>query len=248
MIPPCVDAGFRVVAPDLIGFGKSSKPTAIGDYTYQRHCDWVRSLIDQLDLTQTTLFGQDWGSLIGLRLAAEMQERFAAIVIANGFLPTGDRSFPGMTGLVNGVAFLAWRTFARFSPVFPIARIVDFGSARSLTANEKRAYAAPFPDARHEAGARAFPLLVPISPRDPAVPANRAAWEVLERWEKPFVTAFGTGDPITRGLDDILRRRIPGAAGRAHHTVSGGHFLQEDAGRELAEIVMDTARAPGAPG
>ena len=243
MIGPCVDAGLRVVVPDLIGFGKSSKPTRIADYTYERHVAWVASLIEQLDLGAITLFGQDWGALIGLRLAAELEPRFAAAVIGNGFLPTGDRPAGGAGTIANGLAFLAWRTFARFTPVFPTSRIVSFGSGRPLDVEERRAYDAPFPTAAYQAGARVFPRLVPITPSDPASAANRAAWKVLERWEKPFVTAFSTGDPITRGFDRALQRRIPGAAGRRHHTVHGGHFLQEVSGPELAAIVIETSRA-----
>jgi haloalkane dehalogenase len=242
MIPPCVDAGMRVIAPDLIGFGKSSKLTCIADYTYERHVGWVRSLVEQLDLRGVTLFGQDWGSLIGLRLAAELEPRFAAVVIANGFLPTGDPPTPALRVFANGLAFLAWRTFARFAPVFPTSRIVNFGSGRSLDAEERRAYDAPFPSPRYQAGARAFPRLVPITPRDPAAAANRAAWEVLERWRKPFVTAFSTGDPITRGFDRLMQQRIPGAAGRRHRTLPGGHFLQEVSGPDLAAVVVETSR------
>ena len=242
MIPPCVDAGFRVVAPDLIGFGRSSKPTSLGDYTYQRHVDWTSRWLEELDLKGITLFAQDWGSLIGLRLAAELEERFAAIVIGNGFLPTGNLPLKGSKALSAGAAFLTWRAFARFTPMFPTSAILSFGSGRDLSEGERRAYSAPFPDSKYEAGARAFPRLVPITPRDPAVPANRAAWEVLERWDKPFVTAFSTGDPITRGMDALLQQRIPGARGRKHHRVRGGHFLQEVSGPELAQIVIDTAR------
>lgn len=244
MIPPCVAAGHRVVAPDLVGFGRSSKPTRMEDYSYERHCAWVRSFIEALDLRGITLFCQDWGSLVGLRLAAEMEERFARIVVGNGGLPDGRP--PGgsrLGGLANVAAFLAWRTFSRFVPRLPVAGVLQFGSARRLDDEELRAYDAPFPDERYKAGARAFPQLVPISPRDPAAPANRRAWAVLERWEKPFLTTFSDGDPITRGLDRVLQRRIPGAKGQPHRTVRGGHFLQEDAGPELAKILVEWIEA-----
>jgi haloalkane dehalogenase len=240
MIPPCAAAGHRVLAPDLVGFGRSSKPTRVEDYTYERHCAWVRSFVEGLDLRGITLFCQDWGSLVGLRLAAEMEERFARIVVGNGGLPEGRP--PGgsrLAGLGNAAAFLAWRTFARFSPRLPVGRLIQVGSARRLDDEELRAYEAPFPDDRYKAGARAFPLLVPVTPRDPAVPANRRAWAVLERWEKPFLTVFSDGDPITRGLDRVLQRRIPGAKGQPHRTVRGGHFLQEDAGPELAQAILE---------
>lgn len=239
MIPPLVAAGHRVVAPDLVGFGRSSKPVRIEDYTYARHCGWVRSLLEGLDLRDVTLFCQDWGSLVGLRLAAEMEDRFSRLVVGNGFLPDGHPPRADLRSTFNAAAFLAWRTFARFSPWFPTSRIVQFGTIRRLDAEELRAYDAPFPDPRYEAGARAFPRLVPISPRDPAVPDNRRAWNVLERWEKPCLTLFGDRDPITRGLDRVLQERIPGARGMPHRTVHGGHFLQEDAGAELAAAIVD---------
>jgi haloalkane dehalogenase len=241
MIPICTAAGHRVVAPDLIGFGRSSKPLAVGDYSYQRHVDWVRALIEALDLRDITLFGQDWGSLIGLRLAAELEGRFSRIVIGNGFLPEGTPAAMSLRRFGNAAAFLAWRSFARWSPWFRISSIVQFGTARTLDAEELRAYDAPFPDDRYKAGARAFPLLVPITPRDPAAEPNRRAWKELERWEKPFLTAFSDGDPITRGLDRALQDRIPGARGLPHRTLRGGHFLQEDSGRELAKIIAELA-------
>jgi len=239
MIPPCVAAGHRVLAPDLVGFGRSSKPARIADYSYASHCEWVRAWIEALDLRGITLFCQDWGSLIGLRLAAELPDRFDRVMVGNGGLPAGRLPGGGVRSLGNAAAFLAWRAFARWSPRLPVSRILQLGTQRRLTADELRAYEAPFPDERHQAGARAFPGLVPISPRDPAVPANEAAWAVLERWEKPFLTTFSDGDPITRGFDRLLRERIPGARGQPHRTVAGGHFLQEDSGPELAKILCD---------
>jgi haloalkane dehalogenase len=245
MIPVGVAAGRRVIVPDLIGFGRSSKPTAIGDYSFQRHCDWVQTLIEALELRDITLVCQDWGSLIGLRLLAELEERFAAVVVGNGGLPDGGRSKQGLRELPNALAFLSWRTFARFWPRLPISRILQFGTQRTLDAEELRAYDAPFPSERYKAGARAFPLLVPITPRDPAAPRNRKAWEVLERWEKPFLTAFSDGDPITRGMDRPMQARIPGARGQPHTTLAGGHFLQEDSGRELAKLAVELTAQPG---
>ncbi|MCG8588071.1 MAG: haloalkane dehalogenase [Proteobacteria bacterium] len=247
MIPPCAAAGHRVVAPDLIGFGRSSKPRRIADYSYQHHCNWLQALIEALDLQEITLFCQDWGSLLGLRLAAELEDRFARVVVGNGFLPDGARPGFSLESVGTAAAFLTWRTFARFAPQLPVARILQFGSARRLDADELRAYDTPFPDERYKAGARAFPRLVPISPRDPAVPANRRAWEVLEKWEKPFLTTFSDGDPVTRGYDRRLRDRIPGAKGMPHRTFPGGHFLQEDSGPELAAHMLDwIAKFPAA--
>ncbi|MDX1648262.1 MAG: haloalkane dehalogenase [Myxococcota bacterium] len=230
MIPPCAEAGHRVVAPDLVGFGRSDKPARRSDYTFARQVAWTRGLLEALDLRGITLFAQDWGSLIGLRLVGEHPERFARVVIGNGGLPTGEGGAP--------LPFRAWRAFAAWSPWFPISRIVDFGSARRLSDGERRAYDAPFPDSRHTAGARAMPGLVPISPDDPAHDANLRAWQTLERFERPFLTLFSTGDPITRGLDEVLQARIPGARGREHARVPGGHFLQEDSGPELAHRIL----------
>jgi haloalkane dehalogenase len=227
MVPVFAGAGLRAVAPDLIGFGKSDKPTRIADYTYQRHVDWLREWIEQLDLRRITLVCQDWGSLLGLRLAAEHDDRFDRIVVANGFLPTADRSTPA--------AFRIWRAFATRSPVLPVGRIVATGTKRRLSRAERAAYDAPYPSARHKAGARAFPALVPTSPEDPAVPANRAAWARLGEWEKPFLTLFGNGDPILGRADKPLQEHVPGAKGQPHARVSGGHFVQEDAGVEIAE-------------
>ncbi|MDX1504014.1 MAG: haloalkane dehalogenase [Thermoanaerobaculia bacterium] len=229
MIPPCAKR-HRVVAPDLVGFGRSDKPRRVADYTYERHMEWMRGFLDALDLDRITLVCQDWGSLLGLRLAVEQPDRFDRVTVGNGFLATGDRRPPR--------AFFIWRRFARWSPLFPISKIVDKGSFRTLTDGERRAYDAPFPSARYKAGARAFPRLVPVSPDDPAAPACRAAWEALSRWEKPFLTAFSNGDPIMRGGDRVLQAHVPGSAGQPHTTLKGGHFLQEDAGPEWAQLIL----------
>lgn len=249
MIPPLVAAGFRVVVPDLIGFGKSSKPTRREDYTYARHCAWVRAFIEALDLRNITLFAQDWGSLIGLRLAAEMEPRFARVAIGNGFLPVGELP-AGLSAVPNVLAFMAWRAFAAYSPRFVMSEVVSLGTVRTLNAQERQAYDAPFPDARYLAGARAFPGLVPMAPWNVARSANLAAWKVLEKWNKPFLTLFSTGDPITRGLEWVLQLRIPGANGQPHYRVRGGHFLQEDAGAELASrlVAFMGAEQPAANG
>jgi haloalkane dehalogenase len=238
MIPLLTAAGHRVVAPDLVGFGRSDKPVRREDYSYQRHVDWTRGVIEQLDLRGITLVCQDWGGLIGLRLAAEHEDRFARIVAANTFLPTGD--------MPPGDAFLTWRKFSQETPEFPVGRIVQGGCVTSLTPEVVAAYDAPFPDDRYKAGARQFPALVPISPDDPASAPNRRAWEVLNRWRKPFLTAFSDSDPITRGADGFLQQAIPGAQGQPHTTIAdAGHFLQEDKGEGLARVVIDfVARTP----
>jgi haloalkane dehalogenase len=280
MIPGLVAAGHRVVAPDLVGFGRSDKPAERSDYTYQRHVDWLRATIELLDLRRITLFCQDWGGLLGLRLVAEEVERsetgerdggprsgpersetgerdggprsgpersetgerargprsgpgrFARVVAANTFLPTGDGT--------PSDAFLAWRAFSQKVPELPVGRILQGATVTELPPEVVAAYDAPFPDESYKSGARQFPVLVPIAPDDPAAPANRAAWAQLERFAKPFLTAFSDQDPVTRGGDAVLQARIPGARGRKHVTIAGGgHFLQEDCGEELARVVAD---------
>jgi haloalkane dehalogenase len=241
MIPPCAAGASRVIAPDLVGFGKSDKPTDRRDYSYQRHVDWLAGFIRELDLSAITLFCQDWGALIGLRVAAENQERFARIVIGNGALPTLDARTRPPT--VNAMAFLAWRTFATCSPVLPVSRIVNAGCLRTLSPGERRAYDAPFAVPESKAGARAFPRLVPISSRDPGVAANRAAWDVLGQWQKPFLTVFSDRDPIMRGGQRVFQQHVPGAAGQPHSTPHAGHFLQEDAGPDLARAINELIAA-----
>jgi haloalkane dehalogenase len=232
MIPIVVAAGHRAVAPDLVGFGRSDKPASRTDYTYQRHVDWMRALVAGLDLRDITLVGQDWGGLIGLRLVAEHEDRFARVVAANTFLPTGDRD--------PGDAFLAWQKFSQETPTFPVGRIVNGGCVTELPEDVVAAYDAPFPDETYKEGARQFPLLVPTSPSDPAAEPNRRAWQVLSKFDKPFLTAFSDSDPITGGADRVLQEAIPGAKGRPHTTLSGGgHFLQEDVGEELARVLVD---------
>jgi haloalkane dehalogenase len=231
MIPVFANAGMRAVAPDLVGFGKSDKPVRIADYSYQQHMDWLLEWVETLDLRRVTLVCQDWGSLLGLRLAAENEDRVDRIVVANGFLPTGDRD--------PGPAFKVWRAFATRSPVLPIGRIVATGTRRSLTRAERAAYDAPYPSARSKAGARAFPRLVPTSPDDPAVPANRAAWERLGSWEKPFLTLFGKLDPILGRADLPLQQHVPGARNQPHARLAGSHFVQEDVGVEIANRTVE---------
>ena len=241
MIPVLAAAGLRATAIDLVGFGRSDKPADPVDHSFARHVEWVRALaFDVLDLHEVTLFGQDWGGLIGLRVVAENTGRFARVVAANTGLPTGDQKL--------GEAFLAWRKFSQEAPEFPIGKIVSGGcSTKPLDQAVIDAYDAPFPDDSYKAGARQFPVLVPASPDDPAAEANRAAWETFSRWEKPFLTAFSDDDPITRGADRPMRERIPGARGVEHVTIhDAGHFLQEDKAVELAEAVVRFALATGA--
>ncbi|MEU1426372.1 haloalkane dehalogenase [Nocardia sp. NPDC005746] len=239
MIPVLVKAGLRCIAPDLIGFGRSDKPADRADYTYARHVEWMReALFDHLNLTGITLVCQDWGGLIGLRLVAEHPRRFARVVVANTGLPTGDAKLTD--------AFAAWQRFSQETPAFPVGGIIAGGCRTTLSPEVVAAYDAPFPDETFKAGARAFPLLVPTRPDDPAAPANRAAWEQLARFEKPVLTAFSDGDPITAGGHRPFQEKVPGAAGRAHTTITdAGHFLQEDRGPELAAVVSAFIAATG---
>jgi len=232
MIPALVAAGHRVVAPDLVGFGRSDKPSRREDYTYARHVAWMAGVLSALDLREVTLFCQDWGGLVGLRLVAEHAGRFARVVAANTGLPTGDERVSD--------AFFAWQAFSQSAEVLPVGKIVQTGCARGLAPEVVAAYDAPFPDESYKAGARQFPLLVPTRPDDPASEANRAAWRALERFDRPFLTAFGDSDPVTKGADRLFQQRIPGAAAQPHVTLArAGHFLQEDAGEELARVLVD---------
>lgn len=232
VIPPLITAGHRVIAIDLVGFGRSDKPTSRGDYTYQRHVEWLESVVvDHLDLTDITMFCHDWGGLLGLRLVAKYPERFARVIAANTFLPTGDRS--------PGGDFLSWREFSQTAPDLQIGNIVNSASLTDLPPEIIAAYDAPFPDERFKAGARQFPVLVPITPDDPASRPNTEAWTSLARYDKPFLTVFSDSDPVTAGQDELLQNLIPGSAGQPHRTVRGGHFLQEDAGPDIASILID---------
>ncbi len=233
MIPVFTAAGHRCVAPDLPGFGRSDKPTPRTEYTYQRHVDWMHeALFDRLDLRGLTLVCQDWGGLIGLRLVAAEPDRFARVCAANTFLPTGDRD--------PGEAFRMWREFSQTTPEFHVGSIVKGGCQSDLAPEIIATYDAPFPDESFKEGARQFPLLVPASPEDPAAEPNRAAWETLQRFERPFLCAFSDRDPITAGAERTLLKLVPGCAGQPHTTIEGGgHFLQEDCGPALARTVCD---------
>ncbi len=239
MIPVIVAAGYRAVVPDLAGFGRSDKPARRQDYTYQRHVDWLGGLLIGLDLQRVTLFGQDWGGLLGLRLVAEYTDRFARIVAANTFLPTGDQP--------PGEAFLRWQSYSQATSEFRAGRIIQGGCQTELSPAVIAAYDAPFPTEEYKAGARQFPLLVPTTPHDPASPANRRAWEVLRGWQKPFLTLFSDSDAITRGGDRYFQAHVPGAKGQPHTTIqAAGHFLQEDKGVELAGALVNfIVHSPG---
>lgn len=223
-------AGHRAVAPDLIGFGRSDKPSDPADYTYERHVRWMSEWLLAMDLHRITFFGQDWGGLIGLRLVAAFPERFARLVVANTGLPTG-------TGFSD--AFQTWLEFSQSVPELPIANILAMGCVRTLTDAERAAYEAPFPEERHKAGARRFPALVPITPQHASVAENQAAWQVLERFTRPCLTAFSDADPVTRGGERAFQERVPGARGQSHVTIANaGHFLQEDQPDAVADLLL----------
>jgi haloalkane dehalogenase len=236
VIPVLAGAGLRAIAPDLIGFGRSDKPAEIADHSYARHVEWIRTFaFDALGLSGVTLVGQDWGGLIGLRLVAEHPGRFARVVAANTGLPTGDQPMPDV--------WLRFREVVRTAPALSVSRLVQSGCQTTLTPEILAAYDAPFPEPSYAAAVRAMPDLVPAEPDNPASAANRAAWRQLATWDKPFLVAFSDRDPITGGMAPVLKRDVPGAAGRQHPVLAGaGHFLQEDAGAELGSIIAAFAR------
>jgi haloalkane dehalogenase len=228
IIADLVAKGRRVIAPDLIGFGRSDKPDARDDYTYERHVAWMNQWLLQMKIEDITLFAQDWGGLIGLRLVAAHPALFAGVVIGNTGLPTG-------TGLTEG--FQAWLTFSQSVPQMPIGFIVNGGTGRDLSPEEVAAYDAPFPDESYKEGARQFPKLVPVTPEHRSVAENIAAWKVLEQFDKPFLTAFSDGDAVTKGGEAMFQARVPGAKGQPHTILHGGHFLQEDSPHEIAALI-----------
>ena len=234
IVAPLASKGHRVLAPDLVGFGRSDKPSEPEVYTYERHVDWMRQWLEVLDLKRITLYCQDWGGLIGLRLVAAFPERFARVIVANTGLPIGQ-------GFSD--AFQNWLRFSQSVPELPIDQIVNGGTTRELTTEELTAYRAPFPKESYKVAARRFPLLVPITPEHGSVKENLEAWKSLERFEKPFLTAFSDGDPITRGGERAFQERVPGAKNRKHVTIAGaGHFLQEDKPEEIAALIDSFVR------
>ena len=267
MIPVFVKAGFRVIAPDFVGFGRSDKPTEIDDYSYARHVQWMSAWLEALDLRDINLFCQDWGGLIGLRLVAAYPERFARVVAANTGLPDGGglpadaagpmhalyESLPVVSASELGErfrakdgppGFLFWRKYCAESPDFSIGDVMQMAGGEPMADDIRAAYEAPFPDERYLAGARKFPSLVPIFPDDPEIPANKAAWKKLEAFQRPFLTSFSDGDPVTAGGYTAFQERVAGAKGIDHVTIQGaGHFLQEQKGEVVAKAMIDFIRA-----
>ncbi|MGJ8563396.1 MAG: haloalkane dehalogenase [Alphaproteobacteria bacterium] len=232
MISNVAAAGYRVLAPDLIGFGKSDKPSETSDYSYTSHVDWMAQWFETLDINNAVLFCQDWGGLIGLRLVAKYPERFAGVITANTFLPTGDRD--------PGDAFRQWREFSQVVPKFPTGGIIRGATVKDLGPGVEEAYNAPYPDETYKAGARIFPALVPISPDMDGAADNVEAWKILSAFDKPFLTCFSDQDPITKGGDGVFQKLVPGCKGQPHTIIKGGgHFLQEDVHEDLSVIIIE---------
>lgn len=232
MVPLIVAAGYRAIAVDLVGFGRSDKPSQQDDYSYAKHVDWINAFVSQLDLQNTTLVCQDWGGLVGLRVVCSQPERFARVVVANTGLPEGGEEPPQ--------AFKDWLEFSQNTPVLPVGDIITGTAVTDIAAGIKEAYDAPFPDESYKAGARIFPALVPFDENDPGAIDNRKAWKVLEQFDKPFLTAFSDSDPMTIGSEKGFQRRVPGAKNQQHLTIkNAGHFLQEEQGEALAAAVND---------
>lgn len=228
MIPVLVNAGFRCIAPDLIGFGKSDKLAKREDYSYQFHVDIMNALVRELDLKNAAMFGQDWGGLIGIRVLIDNPGRFKALVVANTGLPTGEH---GATD-----AFKAWLEYSQTVEDFHVGGIIKGGCATELSPEVIAAYNAPFPSDEYKECARIFPALVPITPDNPAAESNRKGWEVLRKWDGKVLTLFSDQDPVTAGGYKPFQKLLPGAQGQPHETIEGaGHFLQEDKGEDVAE-------------
>jgi haloalkane dehalogenase len=226
--------GHRAIAPDLVGFGRSDKPDDGSYFTYERHVRWMSDWMTSLDLKNITLFCQDWGGLIGLRLVAAFPERFARVVAANTGLPVGVGFSP---------AFENWLKLSQSVPILPVGDIVNMGTVRTLSRAEVDSYDAPYPEESYKAGARVFPTLVPVTPNHASVAENKKAWDALEKFDKPFLTAFSDSDPITKGGDVMFQERVPGAKGHRHVTIGGaGHFLQEDKPEEVARVLDEFIR------
>ena len=228
---PILSNSFRVIAPDLIGFGKSDKLVNRQDYSYQKHIDWISALIEKLDLKNIVLFCQDWGGLTGLRIITEMNNRFDMVIASNTTLPTGKIPMPE--------SFLQWRAYSQHSPGFNIGKVIDMGTVQTLSEKVFEAYNAPFPSEEYKAGARIFPTLVPIEQDDPESIKNLKAWEKLKSWNKPFLTIFGDEDNIMIGAEKVLQKIVPGAKEQNHKILNAGHFIQEEKGEELAELIIE---------
>lgn len=263
MIPILADAGHRVLAVDLIGFGRSDKPTERNDHTYARHVTWMTAFFEALDLRDVTLYCQDWGSLIGIRVVADQPERFARVVVANGALPDGTVGIPlehceAMRKLRDGLpvpatadlgtafanpdgppAFLLWQKYCSDSVPLPIVEFFGAITRGEMSPEIAAGYAAPFPDDTYCAAPHRFPTMVPLFLDDPEIPANQAAWNRLAAFDRPFQTAFSDSDPITAGFHELFQSRVAGCKDVDHVTIEdAGHFLQEDQGEACARELL----------
>jgi haloalkane dehalogenase len=238
MIPPVVAAGYRAVAPDMIGFGRSDKFATRAPYTYDRFVAWTAQFVRRLDLTRITLVGQDWGGPIGLRVLSEMPDRFAAVLAANTLLPTCEAP-PNGVAPWPGAQIANWVELCRTATDLPIPEIIAAVCTKRPPAEALAGYDAPFPDASYKAATLAITGLVPIDPTKPGIAENRRAWHVLDRFEKPFLTAFSDGDPSTKPWEAVFRQRVPGAAAQPRIEIAhAGHFLQEEQGEALAAALV----------
>ena len=232
MIPPLSNAGFRVIAPDLIGFGKSDKPIDRADYSYENHLKWLRIIFNKFSGQKVHLFLQDWGGLLGLRLLEEYEHTISHIVLANTFLPAGQ--------IPPRKAFVKWKQFSQHNEAFDIGWILDISTTSDLSPEIIAAYNAPFPDESYKAGARSFPVLVPLEFADEEAAKNREVWEYLKSYSKPVLTLFSDSDPIMSGAERIFHDILPGTKNMPHEIIeNAGHFLQEDKGEELAEKMIN---------
>ena len=228
MIPTVVDAGYRAIAPDLIGFGKSDKPTEQSDYTYAKHLEWIEPIFQKFD--KINLFIQDWGGLLGLRLVEKYASKINRIIIANTFLPSGQAA---------NEAFTNWQEFSQKVPEFPTSGVINMGTTSKLSNEVLAAYDAPYPNETYKAGARIFPMLVPTGKDNPETANNIKAWEYLKTFNKPVLTLFSDQDPIMNGFEKIFHKLVPGCKGMPHEIIeNAGHFLQEDQGKVIAEKVV----------
>lgn len=231
---PILSKKHRVIAPDLIGFGKSSKPIDFEAYSYKKHVDWTAEILTQLELKNVTLFGQDWGGLIGLRLAAQYSEKFSRAAIANTTFPMG------VSDLSKITAFLQWQEYAKNTDKLNVGKVIQSSTVSELSEEEVAAYWAPFPEKEYMAGAKIFPALVPLKMDDPECLLNKKIWEEnWLTWKKPFLTLFSDKDIMFSGQESFYQKNIPGAKDQPHQVIKdGGHFLQEDKGEEIANILV----------
>lgn len=234
LIDPVRVAGWRAVAPDHIGFGRSDKPVDRAVFTYDRFVGWMRQFVERLDLRRIVLVAQDWGGPIGLRLLSEMPDRFIGVLATNTLLPNAE---PPRRGVDDwpGPIVAPWIELCRTSDDLVVSEIVAATCVARPAPEVLAAYDAPFPDARHKAAALAITTLIPADPDSAGIAENRAAWAVLERFDRPFATAFSDADPSTAPWEAVFRARVPGATGAPHVRIEGaGHFVQEEQGEALA--------------